>query len=226
MPATSKKASVEPVCFECIEDACILQNDTAWWNLYYNTFTGQEQEPREAILASLKQGVGLAFRVTNKITTIGLATVHLLTKPAAVFLVYLAIDPEFRKKQIGSIFFDFIYQTGVAKLKEKGYRSVGFVWEITANQSNDPREIEAYNKKINFFEQNGGAILPYKYYQPPINGKDIVPMQVMFRPGDEGVTLEATNPGELIQAIYFEKYAAINFINRQVLHELLQEIAI
>jgi hypothetical protein len=68
----------------------------------------------------------------------------------------------------------------------------------------------------------GTTLLPYKYLQPPVNGSSVVPMHVMFRPGDEGVTMEATNPSALIRAIYFEKYAAINQINSHLLEELWQ----
>ncbi len=149
--------SEPPVCFECIQDSKILRTDTTWWNLYHQTFAGEEQEPPRAILDSLDQGVGLAFRVSNKEKTIGLATVHLLTNPSAVFLVYLAIDPAARNKQIGSHFFEYIYQTGAATLKEKGYRSMGFVWEVTAKQSENAEEANAFARKINFFEQNGGG---------------------------------------------------------------------
>jgi hypothetical protein len=215
----------QPVCFECIQDSKILIGDTNWWNLYYQTFATEEQEPPQAILDSLDQGVGLAFRVSNKVKTIGMATVHLLTNPSAVFLVYLAIDAETRNKQIGSLFFDFIYQTGAAKLKEKGYLSVGFVWEITAKTSENAEDAQVYARKVNFFQQNGGTILPFKYFQPPINGDTAVPMQVMFRPGDEGVTFEATNPAALIQAMYYEKYAAINYINPELIEELLEVIS-
>ncbi|QMU29996.1 GNAT family protein [Adhaeribacter radiodurans] len=219
------KVPEQPVCFECISDSRILRADSAWWNLYYDTFPPEEQEPLQAILDSLDQGVGLAFRVSTKEKTIGLATVHLLTSPSAVFLVYLAIDPEQRSRQIGSHFFDYIYQTGAAKLKEKGYRSVGFVWEITAQNGENTNEAKTLLRKINFFEQNGGAVLPYKYFQPPINGDVAVPMHVMFRPGDEGVTSEAINPAALIQAIYYEKYAAINYINPELIEELLGVIS-
>ncbi|WP_146153662.1 GNAT family N-acetyltransferase [Adhaeribacter arboris] len=225
MLLNSNKAPNQPVCFECISNSRILRADTDWWDLYHQTFPQEEQEPPQAILDSLDQGVGLAFRVSNKEKTIGLATVHLLTNPSAVFLVYLAIDPAERRKQIGAHFFDYIYQTGAAKLKEMGYRSVGFVWEITASQNPNTQEATALARKINFFEQNGGTVLPYKYFQPPINGSAAVPMHVMFRPGDEGVTLEATNPAALIQAMYCEKYAAINYINPELLEELLEVIS-
>ncbi len=225
MLSNINQAPEQPVCFECIQDSKILRADTAWWNLYHQSFPLDEQEPAQAILDSLDQRVGLAFRVTNKVKTIGLATVHLLTNPSAVFLVYLAIDPEQRSKQIGSHFFDYIYQTGAARLKEMGYRSVGFVWEITACQSENPEEAKIQAQKIKFFNQNGGVVLPYKYLQPPVNGDAAVPMHVMFRPGDEGVTLEAINPADLIQAMYYEKYAAINYINPHLIEELLEVIS-
>lgn len=225
MPFNLNKVPEPPVCFECIQNAQLLQTDTTWWDLYHQTFANEEQEPPQAILDSLDQEVGLAFRVSTKEKTIGLATVHLLTNPAAVFLVYLAIAPEARNKQIGSHFFDYIYQTGAAKLKEKGYLSVGFVWEITAKQSEEADEAEVFARKVNFFQQNGGTILPYKYFQPPINGDTAVPMHVMFRPGDEGVTFEATNPADLIQAMYYEKYAAINYIDPDLIEELLGVIS-
>ncbi len=221
----SNKAPEQPVCLECIQNSQILRADSAWWDLYHQTFPLEEQESPQAILNSLDQGVGLAFRVSTKEKTIGLATVHLLTNPSAVFLVYLAIDPNSRSKQIGSQFFDYIYQTGGAKLKEMGYRSVGFVWEISAIQNENDEEAKTLARKINFFTQNGGAVLPYKYFQPPINGDAAVPMHVMFRPGDEGVTLEAINPAALIQAMYYEKYAAINYINPQLIEELLEVIS-
>lgn len=219
------KMQKQPVCFECIQDSKILIADPDWWNLYYQTFATEEQEPPQAILDSLDQGVGLAFRVSTKEKTIGMATVHLLTNPSAVFLVYLAIASEARNNQIGSLFFDYIYQTGAAKLKDKGFLSVGFVWEITANSTASTKEADLYTRKVNFFQQNGGTILPYKYFQPPINGDTAVPMQVMFRPGDEGVTFEATNPVALIQAMYYEKYAAINYINPELIEELLEVIS-
>lgn len=220
---TSIPVPDKPVCFECINDAQVLQADIAWWQLYYDTFANEEKEPPHVILNSLEQGVGLAFRVCNSEKTIGLATVHLLKNPAAVFLVYLAIAPEYRNKQIGSYFFDYIYQTGNDQLKEEGYRSVGFVWEVMAPQSQDAAVAEALKRKINFSQQNGGAVLPYHYLQPPVNGSGSVPMHIMFRPGDEGVSLEAINPTALIRAMYFEKYAAVNQIDPQYLEELWQD---
>ena len=199
MPLILNAVTEKPVCFECLDDAHILRDDTAWWTLYHDTFTSEEREPPHVILNSLEQGVGLAFRVYTAEKTIGLATVHLLKNPSAVFLVYLAIAPESRNKQIGSGFFDFIYQTGANRLREEGYRSVGFVWEVKTQQSQDT---EAVQRKINFFEQNGGVVLPYKYSQPPVSNT-VVPILIIFRPGYEVVTLEASIRAAIFRAIYF-----------------------
>ena len=76
---------------ECVPSDA-LAGDAAWWRIYEESFASAAREPAEVILRSVREGVGLALRAADASgTTIALATTHLLKRPAAVFLVYLAV---------------------------------------------------------------------------------------------------------------------------------------
>jgi hypothetical protein len=76
-------------------------------------------------------------------------------------------------------------------------------------------------RRVLFFQRQGGAILSRPYRQPPVNGTEPVPMQLMYRPS-RGVTMpDAATVEALVRAMYFEKYGWVNGIPSQTLQGLL-----
>ena len=176
----------------------------------------------EVILRSVEQGPGFALRALADGRVVGLATGHVLNDPPATFLVYLAVDPAWRSRHLGRELFDSADRSGAARLVEQGAMTRGIAWEIDDPAADvSRREQNVRQGRLRFFEKLGGRILDTPYFQPPVDGHTPVPMRLMFRPAvgqdlPSGVAIE-----QLIRAIYFEKYHAINNIASSTLRRLL-----
>ena len=197
-----------------------LRLDDDWWRIYEDSFPSSEREPAEVILESMSRSVGMAFRARRQAATIGLATTHLLKDPAAVFLVYLAVARADRKQGSGGELLQSAWESGAARLSAQGLQPLGLVWEV------DPPEpaagdAEARDRRIAFFQRNGGQLLEHPYLQPPVNAATVVPMRLMFRPATVNSAPEQETVHALVRAIYFEKYGAINGIDGATLNDLL-----
>jgi hypothetical protein len=77
------------------------------------------------------------------------------------------------------------------------------IWEV------DPPSDDDSIRRIRFFEKHGAKLLDRPYVQPPLDGMAPVPMHLMVLPsaGSPDIDVE-----KLVQAIYREKYEAINGI--------------
>lgn len=199
-----------------------LRDDAGFWQLYGSSFAGTEREPAEVILHSIEQGPGFTLRARADGRTVGLATGHVLEKPAATFLVYLAVDPAWRSRHLGRALLDAADRFGAAWLIERGRVTSGIVWEIDDPAADvSPSERNVRQGRLRFFEKLGGRLLQTQYFQPPVDGRNVVSMGLMFRPA-AGKDLPAGAATEkLIRAIYFEKYHAINEIGSSILERLL-----
>jgi hypothetical protein len=198
-----------------------LRVDQNWWSIYEESFPASEREPPEVILKSVLRGVGMAFRARRQGVTFGLATTHLLKDPAAVFLVYLAVARGERSRGTGGELLQGAWEAGAVRLREQGLRPLGLVWEV------DPPEpavedAEARRRRIAFFQRHGGHLLERPYLQPPVDGTSAVPMSLMFRAAEGEQTPVPETVEELVRAIYFDKYGAINGIEPAVLQDLLR----
>jgi hypothetical protein len=197
-----------------------LRVDTTWWEIYEESFPSSEREPPEVILESALGGVGMVFRARQGAMTLGLATIHILKNPPAVFLVYLAVSKKERSQGIGAELFDLSWQSGSGRLREQHLEPCGMVWEIDPPQAGDGAA-SAPQRRIEFFQKHGGQLLDYRYVQPPVDGIASVPMLLMFRPGKGRGTPNSTTVDAIVRAIYFEKYGAINRIDGSILEDLL-----
>lgn len=208
-----------PLHFE-IMDYQQLREDLDWWMIYYYSFAPEERESELVILKSVATETGMAFSAKDGNVTKGIATVHLLKDISTIFLVYLAILPSERGKGIGSKFFQFIEQSATKHLDNLGIRSAGMVWEVQKSEFLiDGLSSESELRRA-FFKKNGGTFLDCRYIQPPVDGKNLIDMDLMIKPAN-GVSPSAA---PLIQAIYYDKYQRVNEINKKTLDRLFRSI--
>jgi len=190
-----------------------LRADEEFWRLYQASFAPAEREPAEVIVRSIERGPGFVLRAQAEGRTIGLATGQVLDGPAATFLVYLAVDPAWRSKHLGSALFEAADRLGASRLEDRGRKPTGIVWEIDDPAADvDATEVATRRKRLRFFENLGGTTLAVPYLQPPVDGTTEVPMLLMFRPCQERQSPDRDEISALIRAIYYEKYRAINEI--------------
>jgi len=197
-----------------------LLADQDWWRIYDDSFPASERESPEVIAKSIAQGVGIALRARCEGMTIGLATTHILMDPPAVFLVYLAVDGRQRSRGTGGELMNRAWELGKAHLLERGLRPLGCVWEVDPPET-QAADAEARLRRVAFFQRHGGQLLNRPYMQPPVNGTTAIPMSLMFMPASKGEPLTSEVVEGLVRAMYFEKYGAINEIDKEVLHGLL-----
>ncbi len=200
------------VRFETL-DAEELLRAADWWALYEGSFPPAEREAPAVIVRSVEAGVGLAFRVQRHEATVGLATVHLLREPRVAFCVYLAVAGDQQGRGLGGELFRHVAASA------KGRAMRGVVWEVeepAAAGSETARHQR--ERRIVFFERQGGRRLDVTYFQPPLDGGPPVPMRLMFRPADDAEVIDVR---ALVRAIYSEKYGVINAIPVATLHRLL-----
>jgi hypothetical protein len=194
--------------------------DEGWWRIYEDSFPAAERESRDVIVKSIVQGGGMAFRARRLGVTIGLATTHLLKDPPAVFLVYLAVDRGERNQGTGGELLESAWEFGIRRLTAQELQPVGLIWEVDP-PDRTARDASARMRRIAFFERHGGKVLDRPYMQPPLDGTVPVPMRLMLRPAVDRRVQAAQTVEALVRAMYFEKYGAINGIERRVLEELL-----
>jgi GNAT superfamily N-acetyltransferase len=200
-----------------------LIRDQAWWVLYTEAFPASEREPQEVILRSVTWDVGLAFRARHHGTTVGLATVHLLKRPPAVFLVYVAIADAFRGGGLGRQLVSTAWELAAERLKTDTAGAGGLIWEV--DDPEDPSSEAETGKRqgrVRFFRRLGGEMLSRSYLQPPVDGVAPVPMRLMYRPAAGSPWPSPPEIEALVHAIYFEKYGSVNGISATVLSDLLR----
>jgi len=196
-----------------------LRGDEIWWRIYNDSFPPSEREPPDVILKSVLRGVGMAFRARRRGVTYGLATTHLLKDPAAVFLVYLAVAREERNQGAGGELLQGAWEHAAVRLRAQGLRPLGLVWEVDLPQP-AAGDADVRQRRIAFFQRHGGQLLERPYLQPPVDGIAPVPMRLMFRLAEGEGTPTPETVKALVRAIYFDKYGAINGIDRSILEEL------
>jgi hypothetical protein len=199
-----------------------LAEDKEAWRIYEESLPPEEREPIEIILDSLRRSLGMALRARRAGATVGIATTHLLLDPAAVFLVYLAIDSRYRDLGNGATLFEYAWSSSEGLLRRRGYSPLGLIWEVDDPRvAGNPDEELLRCRRIRFFQRQGGAILSRPYRQPPLIRTEPVAMQLMYRPSQGGSMPDAATVEALIRAMYFEKYGEVNGIPSQTLQGLL-----
>lgn len=201
-----------------------LEADQDWWALFSAAFLPDERDPVEVLLETVEHGHGLALAHRQEGKTIALGFVHLLTDPAAVFLVYLAVDPGHRSSGLGRQLLEFAWEEGARTLSEAGLPPLGLVWEVDQREETGDAAHGRREARLRFFDQLGGRPLPIEYLQPPINGPAPVPMDLFFRPVPGLEQPDREGARRLARAIFVEKYGAMNRLPWWMLGALLERI--
>lgn len=201
-----------------------LKEDKLWWEIYEEAFPSIEREPKEVILRTIEDKLGLAVRaksLDNK-ETLAIATVHFLRNSSVIFLVYLAVDKKTRSNGIGAKLMDRSWLFGKEFLAKEEILVKGMVWESSHFDSAiTEEEKEAHIKRESFYLRQGGKTLLDSYIQPPVDGNTLVKMKLYYRANDfidETFDKEAIN--SLVRSIYWEKYNKANGISEKILREL------
>jgi GNAT superfamily N-acetyltransferase len=201
-----------------------LSSDHDWWTIYHSCFPEEEREPKEVILRSIDQHGGKAFAVKIDNKTIGIATTQLLVDPGCIFLIYLALHPGYRGQGLGGGFLSFILQHGINQFKEKGIACNGLIWEVEKpDQKLSEKENSKRIRRIDFFKSLGGQLLDIRYIQPPVDGKNIMEMNLMYLSSVDQFSTNSISAKSLIHSIYFEKYYKVNNIDFAILIELFTQ---
>ena len=199
-------------------DETALSRDVRFWEIYERSFSASEKEPRAVIEKSVRLNTGMAFRTVLDGSTVAMATTHILPNIPAVFLVYLAVDPDLKGLGAGGRLLEFIH--GNSKDLVSG--CLGLVWEAerTEDAASGPDRILRV-KRLAFFRRHGGRVVSGDYRQPALDGLAPVPMNILFRPCEPGMDLSPGLVQGLVHAIYFEKYQKLNGISPLHLDDLL-----
>ena len=142
----------------------------------------------------------------------------MLQQPAAVFLVYLAVDARHRGLGLGRQVLEHAWSESLARSRD----ALGMIWEVDAAPPPGAEPTEGYRRRLAFYERCGAALLPAPYLQPPVDGSTILPMQLMFRPPHGASPPDAETVRAMIRAMYAEKYHAMNGIPIEVLSALTE----
>jgi len=208
-----------------VPSADVLAADGALWQLYDSAFPSTEREPRSVILETLRRGDGVVIRARQNGNTAGLAVAHMLRHPPVLFVVYLAVAPEFRSRCIGAALFEKLWEEGCRRYSDEGLKAEGMVWEVDIpERATNEQGLQQSRRRIAFFERLGGRLLPSAYFQPPVDGITPVPMYLMFRPANGRSMPDVAAHSAIVRALYFEKYHAANGISEAVLQHLLNKI--
>jgi GNAT superfamily N-acetyltransferase len=202
-----------------------LAADGALWQLYDFSFPSTEREPRSVILETLRRGDGVVIRACQNSNTVGLAVAHMLRHPPVLFVVYLAVAPEFRSRCIGAALFEKLWEEGCRRYSDEGLKVEGIVWEVDIpERATSEQRLQQSRRRIAFFERLGGRLLSAAYFQPPVDGVTPVPMHLMYRPASGRSLPDVAAHSAIVRALYFEKYHAANGISEAVLQHLLNKI--
>jgi len=210
-----------------VEDlaADALGRDADWWSIYDGSFPREEREPREAILRSLADGLGTAIRMRSLPTggkptdTVGIATLQFLPDVRCLFLVYLAVDGGRRGTGLGGQLFAETLRLGCLR---HGGGDLDLVWEVDdPATAKDETELRRRERRLRFFDHQGGRLLPYPYKQPAVDRVAPVPMRLMWKPRAGGPAAFQGSAADLIRSIYHGKYGHVNGIPSGELDELL-----
>lgn len=203
--------------------------------LYEATFALAVREPSELFLKSLAHGMGAfpdAYHIHVALdgeaqgNVIGFVTGHYFADVNVGFIVYLAIDPSYRRQGIGAQLLLQLEKSFEEDACAASFETVRAIVLETEREDGAKSESEREDgqRRQRFFQAKGFVRREeIDYRQPPLRvGDEKVPLYLW-------VKNRATNPINLeqwiaiVEAMYREKYHKINGIDQKLLHAMIYD---
>ena len=160
--------------------------------------------------------------LNNKVVC--MATAHYLADVNSGYIVYIAADPKERGKGLGKQTLLKIEELLNDDAIKAGHLSLMGIFLETEREIDAENE-EEYRENVNrlqFFHHLGfSPVKDYHYVQPPLyNGQTPVPLYLALKPlnGRE----EEFDFGQVVKAMYYEKYYKMNKISLSVLEDCMR----
>jgi GNAT superfamily N-acetyltransferase len=107
---------------------------------------------------------------------VGMATLAALAQTPALYLGYLATDPQLHNQGVGGALFEFV----VARMADLHRDKNAMVWEVEAPEA-DPNHL--HNRRIRFYERHGARVVRMaNTYRMPDNEGGEIPLRLMWIP--------------------------------------------
>jgi ribosomal protein S18 acetylase RimI-like enzyme len=167
-------------------------------DLYHEAFPSNERHPDEVILQRIKSGESFLYVAEIKDQLVGFALLHDLTVVPFILLDYLAVQKNLRCQGYGSELLRFV--------REKCWKEdTTLLVEAEDPDFGDNRGERL--RRINFYQRNGGWMLPkINYLLPPLDNTIPTEMKLIVFKGDNPVELYKEQLYELITALYKQLY--------------------
>ena len=193
-----------------------LRLDTAWWEIYKDSFPIAEQDTSEQLLHALRaniakigayqyQGITQAIVVFYPIECVDFSF---------VFLNYIAVSSQKRGQGLGrQLLNQLVGQLGNI-----------IVWEVEdPDASANFAERTLREQRLRFYLKEGSQLLNCKFIQPPIDGVHYVPMRLMCHIKETSTDIRLFER-QIVEAIFFKKYKIINNVDVEILNRLITQI--
>lgn len=207
---------------QCEErDAAALAGDHGFWELYGDSFARHLREPAGQLVAAVRAGCAVAISATDEDRCCGLGVAHLLRSPAVTLVLYLAVAPELRGQRIGGTLLEQLLVVADARHREAGRSPRGWAAQLELPElAADHAELDRRRRLQTFLRAHKARQLPVAWVRPAVRGGPPASARLFFAATD-GYTLRRDEVQALVRAIYFEKYAETNGLDRERLEALL-----
>ena len=173
-------------------------------NLYLESFPPVETRPISKLNELLKiQSNYHLFIVKENDSIIGFALVYILSNHNVSLLDYLAIDPAYQRKGIGSKLLQYCIDA------TKSYSSslLGMILELERDDLEDSAENQRRKDRINFYARYGAKKFENtSYFIPPQSGNIPVKLYLMIIPYQEFDSLPKQKVISFAQEMHSEIY--------------------
>jgi hypothetical protein len=202
-----------------------LSLDTAWWQIYEDSFPLSERDSKDNILKAVEKKLAIVGSYQLKNHTVAIVVFYCLQTSilSFVFLNYIAIGHSGRNRGLGGKLFSSLL-LHIEKMNELGtHKYQAVVWEIEdPDMAVNNAEKQFRERRLNFYRRLGGKYFKHIFMQPPIDGSTILSMRLMYYSPDQIDIPDFESV--MIEAIYFQKYHVVNGVDKKILNDLLKQI--
>jgi GNAT superfamily N-acetyltransferase len=193
-----------------------LLMDTAWWEIYKNSFPIAEQDTHEQLLHALRLHIAKIGACQHQGVTQAIVVFYPMHTAdfSFIFLNYIAVSSQRRGQGLGRQLFNQL----IRQLENI------IVWEVEDPEAAlDFAERTLRAQRLQFYLKEGAQLLNCRFIQPPIDGLNYVPMRLMCHTRANDMDIHLFEK-KIVEAIFFKKYKIINKVDLEILNNLLAKI--